>query len=228
MTAEGAPARPLRADAVRNRARILEAAAEVFAERGLDVTLDDIAHHAGLGVGTVYRRFADRESLVEALFDERVQAAKARMEAALEAPDAWAALVDVLQGHCEEFANDRGLRQVMLSSTHGLGSLARGRQEIPLIMKKLVERAKSAGTLRSDFEPSDALMMFVMVSSVIDFAGVIQPELWRRYFEFFVDGMRARPARPDDGAVLDVTEPALAHEQLMAAMDNFRPATLRH
>jgi AcrR family transcriptional regulator len=217
----------LRADAVRNRARILAAAAEVFAERGLDVTLDDVAHHAGLGVGTVYRRFADKDSLVEDLFGERMLAARAKMEAALEAPDAWAALVGVLHGHCEEFAADRGLRQVMLSSTHGLGSLARGRQEIPLVMKKLVERAKATGTLRSDFEPSDALMMFVMVSAVIDFAGEIQPDLWRRYFEFFVDGMRARPAGADDDCVLDVTSPALAHEQLMMAMSTFRPATKR-
>ena len=61
-------ARPLRADAERNRRRMLEAAAEVFATRGLAATLDDVAHHAGLGVGTVYRRFADKDALVEALF----------------------------------------------------------------------------------------------------------------------------------------------------------------
>src|SRR5829696_8551949 len=108
--------RPLRADAERNRARILAAATEVFAERGLDVTLDDIAAHAGLGVGTVYRRFADREALVEALFDERMQATIARLNAALQAPaeDAWEALVGVIRETCEAFARDRGLRQVML------------------------------------------------------------------------------------------------------------------
>jgi len=64
--------RPLRADAERNRQRILTAAAEVFAERGLDVSLDDIAKHAGLGVGTVYRRFPTEGKLVEALFEDHV------------------------------------------------------------------------------------------------------------------------------------------------------------
>src|SRR5690348_5121309 len=103
MTATGATERPLRVDAARNRARILAAAAEVFAERGLDVTLDDIAAHAGLGVGTVYRRFADREALVDALFNERMTAKLGRFQAALEAPaeEAADALIAVLRFTCE-------------------------------------------------------------------------------------------------------------------------------
>ncbi|HEX7609109.1 MAG TPA: helix-turn-helix domain-containing protein, partial [Solirubrobacteraceae bacterium] len=59
--------RPLRRDAERNRQRVLAAARELFAERGLDVTLDDIARGAGVGVGTVYRRFPDKEQLIDAL-----------------------------------------------------------------------------------------------------------------------------------------------------------------
>ena len=65
--------RKLRADAARNRQRVLAAAAEVFAERGLDVSLDEVAHAAGVGVGTLYRRFPNKEALVDALFEDKVE-----------------------------------------------------------------------------------------------------------------------------------------------------------
>jgi AcrR family transcriptional regulator len=84
---EDQPGRPLRRDAERNRQRILAAAAEIFTSRGRQATLDDVAHQAGVGVGTVYRRFPDKESLVEALFEQRTQSLVALAEQALEAPD---------------------------------------------------------------------------------------------------------------------------------------------
>src|SRR5215475_1323676 len=93
-----APApRPLRRDAERNRQLILRAASEVFTSRGLQASLDDVAQHAGVGVGTVYRRFPDKESLVEALFEERIQAIAALAEKALAEPDSWAAVVGFLE-----------------------------------------------------------------------------------------------------------------------------------
>ena len=82
-----APVRPLRRDAARNRQRVLKAASEVFTERGLDVSLDEVARHAGVGVGTVYRRFRTKEELVEALFVDRIEAVAALAEHAAEAPD---------------------------------------------------------------------------------------------------------------------------------------------
>jgi AcrR family transcriptional regulator len=87
------PCRPLRRDAERNRQKILSAAAEVIAERGLDATLDDVARQAGVGVGTVYRRFPGKEALAEALFDERLGTLAAIAEHALADPDPWAGLV---------------------------------------------------------------------------------------------------------------------------------------
>src|SRR6187549_3860563 len=184
--------RPLRADALRNRAKILQAAAEVFAERGLEVTLDDIAAHAGLGVGTVYRRFADREALVEALFDERMQAKMAMMEAALQVPaeQACEALIDVMREMGEDLARDRGLRQVMLSSAYGQSRIAHCRDEIRVIVEQLVVRAKATGELRPDFEATDVLVLFLMVGAVVDFATQVAPDLWRRYFEILIDGLR--------------------------------------
>src|ERR1700760_3898707 len=101
--------RPLRADAARNRERILAAATEVFAERGLHVTLDDIARHAGVGVGTVYRRFADKDALI----DERLAAFSQLAEEALAYESPWAGLERFLVSSLEQQAADRGLRELV-------------------------------------------------------------------------------------------------------------------
>src|SRR3954449_13048651 len=83
----------LRRDAERNRERILAAAADAFAEGGLAVTMDEIARRAGVGVGTIYRRFPDKELLIEALFEQRIDELVALAEAAREEPDPFAGLV---------------------------------------------------------------------------------------------------------------------------------------
>src|ERR1700730_5924231 len=94
---DGTGDRPLRRDAERNRQRILAAAAEVFTERGLDATLDDVARAAGVGVGTVYRRFPDKDSLVSELFRDRIDALVTVAEEACESADPWRGLVDFLE-----------------------------------------------------------------------------------------------------------------------------------
>src|SRR5687767_9677648 len=91
MTAPRADARPLRADAERNRQRIVAAAAALFAERGVDVSMDDIAAAAGVGIGTIYRRFPDREALIEALFEDKIARMAAMARGALEIEDPWEA-----------------------------------------------------------------------------------------------------------------------------------------
>ncbi|MDX6618207.1 MAG: hypothetical protein QOK36_593, partial [Gaiellales bacterium] len=120
MTTDASPTtaaeRPLRRDAARNRERILAAAGEVFATRGLEVTLDDIAHHAGVGVGTVYRRFPDKEGLIDALFEERIAAIAALAEEAAAHEDPWAGLVFFFERSLTEQAADRGLKQLLLAS----------------------------------------------------------------------------------------------------------------
>ncbi len=93
--------RPLRRDAERNRQRILKAASEVFNERGLEVSLDEIARYAGVGVGTVYRRFRTKEELVGALFKERIDSVAALAEEALQAPDPWSGLVSFMEQMAE-------------------------------------------------------------------------------------------------------------------------------
>src|SRR5689334_25016596 len=122
--------RPLRRDAERNRQRILDAAREVFAARGLEVTLDDIAQHAGVGVGTVYRRFPDKEQLIEAIFEARLQEIVALAADALADEDAWRGLSTFLHGMLERQAADRGLKELILGGPHGRSHVAEGRRQI--------------------------------------------------------------------------------------------------
>src|SRR3954454_1157098 len=95
----------LRADAERNRQRILDAAGELFARKGLSVGLDEIARHAGLGVGTAYRRFADKDELIEALFEDRLEQIPALAERSARQEDAWAALAAFIEGTVELQSN---------------------------------------------------------------------------------------------------------------------------
>ena len=213
------PERPLRADALRNRAKILQAAAEVFADRGLDVTLDDIAHHAGVGVGTVYRRFADRETLIETLFEARMKAELQRMRDALADPDPWHGLVTFVEGVCALIATDRGMRQVMLSSAYGQGEVAHCRDEFGVLGEQLVARVKATGVVRPDFEVTDVFVLFLLIGSVTDFAGEVSPQLWRRYFDIMIDGLRAQPGQSRAPELA----PTLDQQELTSAMRCWRP-----
>ena len=119
--------RPLRKDAERNRQRILAAAAEVFAARGLDVTLDDIAAHAGVGVGTVYRRFTDKDELFDAVFERHLDQVAALASDALEAPDAWEGLTTYLERSLRMQLEDRGFTEILYGRSGRRLDLARER-----------------------------------------------------------------------------------------------------
>ena len=212
-------ARPLRADAARNRARILEAASELFAARGLQVTLDDIARHAGLGTGTVYRRFPDRDALVEALFEARLDESAAVAAECLTDPDPWNGFVTMLRLTCASMARDRGLRQVMLSTAYGHTLVDTARARVVPLMQELIERAQAAGQLRPEFASGDVPLIFTMIGAVDDFAGHEPPDLWERYFALLVDGLRI-PAVP--GPPL---RPALDDEAVGHAMSRWRPGS---
>src|SRR5258708_21041614 len=108
--------RQQRRDAGPNRRRILDAAAELFTERGLGVTLNDVAHHADVGVGTVYRRFPDKELLIDALFEERVGEMLALAEKALANTDPWEGLAGFVTRGLMLQARANGLKHLLLGS----------------------------------------------------------------------------------------------------------------
>jgi AcrR family transcriptional regulator len=205
--------RRLRKDAERNRQRILAAAQELFAERGQAVTLNEIARHAGVGVGTVYRRFPDKDELVEELFEQRIDRIAEILDRALAHPDPWRGFVDFFEASVEEQAADRGLRQLMLGAAGAYDRIAKARERLQPLVSRLVERARDAGELRADFDVPDIGIVQIMLGSVVDLTYELEPELWRRYSAIVLQGLRARPEPP---ARLDV--PALPFEQFEAVM----------
>jgi AcrR family transcriptional regulator len=184
--------RPLRKDAERNRQRILVAAAELFGERGLQVTLDAVAERAGVGVGTVYRRFPDKEALIDALFEERIDAVRAIADEACAIPDAWDALVFFFDGALALHGDDRALKELIFSTAHGQERVAQARGRIAPVVTRLVQRAQASGQLRSDVGITDVPMIQLMLTAIIEYAGEVSPDLWRRYLALVLDGLRAQ------------------------------------
>ncbi len=211
MSIERSSKRPLRADAARNQARILDAAREVFGTKGLDVSLDDIAHHAGLGVATLYRRFPDRESLVVALFNREIRKTVELARTALGATDPWEGFTTLLRSIFRAIAEDKGLRQALLSSRYGLAAATSGRDELIGLLTLIVKRAQDDGSLRAGITAQDIPPMMLMVGIVADFAFNANRRLWERYCTLLIDGLAARSMSsvltPDS---LSKTELALA------------------
>jgi AcrR family transcriptional regulator len=207
--------RPLRRDAERNRQRILEAAREVFAKRGLDATMDDIADHAGVGVGTVYRRFPDKELLIDALFEERIGELAAIAEQALAEQDAWEGLVMFLEQGLAQQAADRGLKELVLGSHHGRERVAQARARMKPLVDQLVERAKAEGSLRDDVDSTDFALIHLTLGAIVDFTEKVVPETWRRFLDIVLDGLRAHPGAPA------LRGRALADDELDTAMGSW-------
>jgi AcrR family transcriptional regulator len=193
-TSPPASDRPLRRDAQRNRGRILQAAHEVFADRGLDASLDQIAAHAGVGVGTVYRRFPDKDALIDALFEERIGEVAAAGQRALSASDPWEGLVDFIQQANALLSRDRGLKQALLS--RGAHKTECAREKIIPIATELVARAQQAGSLRPDLDPLDLPLIDLMVSAIADMTREVSPELWQRALTIIIDGLATTRQTP--------------------------------
>ena len=211
-------ARPLRRDAERNRHRILEAAAEAFAERGLTITMDDIAERAGVGVGTVYRRFPDKELLIEALFEERVAELVAMAEEALDEDDPWEALLGFVERAQALQARDRGLKELLLSTAHGRERIAGVRERLSPIADQLIRRAQASGQLRPDVAVTDFPLIQIMLGAVVDVTRDIAPATWRRMLTILADGLRAGEQRTP------LPEPPLGPEQIDHTMRSWRPS----
>jgi AcrR family transcriptional regulator len=201
--------RRLRRDAERNRERILAAASEVFTERGLDATLDEVARAAGVGVGTVYRRFPDKEALVAALFRDRFDTIVTVAEQACDAADPWQGLVGYLEFAGATMASDVGLRQLMMFGTYDRDQVCYARDRMLPVITRLVERAQASGDLRADFSAPDVKMIAFMVACIAEYASPVAPDVWRRYLGMIIDGLR--PAR--DG-VTPLPVPPLTRGQL--------------
>jgi AcrR family transcriptional regulator len=212
------PVRPLRRDAERNRQRILQAASEVFTERGLEVSLDQVARHAGVGVGTVYRRFRTKEDLVEALFVDRIEEVAALAEKAAQDPDPWSGLASFMAEAADLLAGDLGLRQIMMFATYGGDKVWYARQRNAPLVTLLVERAQAAGQLRSDLRPTDIPFILFVLAEAAQFARRVSPEIWRRYLALILDGLR-----PEREGVSPLPVPAMLPDEFEMTMRQNAP-----
>jgi AcrR family transcriptional regulator len=201
--------KPLRKDAERNRQLILDAAHDLFTERGLGVTLNDIAHHAGVGVGTVYRRFPTKELLIDALFETRFGDMIELADRALANPDPWDGLVGFMERGLELQARDKGLKQLLLGTPEGCARVGGARERLLPLVAELVERARKAGVLRPDIQQEDLPVIQWMVGTVVDQGREVKPDLWRRYLSLLVRGMRADPAPAEPLPVEALTDEEL-------------------
>ena len=207
-TAHAPAAKPLRRDAERNRQLILQAARELFAERGIAVTLDDVAARAGVGVGTVYRRFPSRDAIVDELFVSRIDEIVENARRSLELEDPWASVVQLFEGYMVLQAGDRSFGPVILTDAHGRGALDEARVKLRPIVAQIVERAQQAGVLRTDFEATDVPMIILMVGTLQSAVRDVAPDAWRRQLAIILDGLRPsrEGVRPFDAAAVDAVQ----------------------
>jgi AcrR family transcriptional regulator len=207
------PAR-LRRDAERNRERILTAARRLFSETGLAVSHNDVARAAGVGVGTVYRRFPRKEDLLLALFEDQVERVVQLAEAAAAGDDPWQGLCVFLETTLEMQAGDRGLQEFLLGPQ--AASLAdRANEAITPVVGGLLARAKERGQVRTDVEVADIAVVPIMVGAVLDRARGLAPDHWRRVLALVMEGFR-----PATGQQLPA--PALEHDQLVAVLARWK------
>jgi AcrR family transcriptional regulator len=185
--------KPPRRDAVRNRLRIVEATRGLVAEAGFDVSHDDIAKAAEVGVGTVYRHFPDKNEIFEILFEEKLATVVELAEAAAAIEDPWDGLVAFLTGNLELQAADRSLRDLILGSGDARELGARLERSVGPAVGTLVARAKAAGALRPEVELGDFPLVQIMIGAILTESRHVDPQLWRRALALVLDGYRAGP-----------------------------------
>lgn len=181
---------PKRADARRNRERVIAAAEEVFAEQGIEAGVPEVAERAGVGKGTVYRNFETKDDLVAAVLTERVRTWRQRLTEESESGDAWSALTAFLSRAAVRRASDRSADLGMGPPSTDPG-LERERALLIRQIDGLMNKARDQGKLRKDATGADIRVLFGGMCRVLSEDGVKDPEVWRRYAGLVVDALRA-------------------------------------
>ncbi|HEY1276972.1 MAG TPA: helix-turn-helix domain-containing protein [Thermoleophilaceae bacterium] len=187
-------ARPLRADARRNRERVLDAARASFREYGRNAQMDDVARRAGVGVGTVYRHFPDKAALVEALVSERFREfAEDGRRALEEEDDVWEAFTGWLMRCGEWQESDRAFCEYLTNAVpHETKALVAEREGLQEVDRLFIEKGKRAGVIRDDARPDDIPLIMAGIAATARTGGIGN---WRRHLHIALDGLRSASDR---------------------------------
>jgi len=200
--------RSMRADARRNRARVLAAAEEVFSEEGAKAQVDEIARRAGVGVGTVCRHFPTKQALLDAVLEAMYASLLAQAEAALTEPDAGTAFDAFFHQLAEFQARHRALAESMASTMDLSESAQAMKHALRRALTQLTKNAQAVGAIRDDIGAADVTTLFSGIAHTTALAGDLQPVLRKRYVEIILDGLRPHgrdplPGKPISFAQLD-------------------------
>ena len=184
-------ARPLRADARRNRDRILSSARELFAQSGTQVQMEEIAEHAGVGLGTLYRRFPTKEALITAMVQERFESFVAIAQAAEDIEDPFEALGAVMRGHSRAAEEDAvfQLAMMQLDTFHWEG-IEQQKSVVSESVTRILDRAKAANVVRDDLTFDDYTMLMGSITATMHFR--YSTAGWERHLTLVLDGLRKR------------------------------------
>ena len=189
--------RTLRADARRNVEKLLDAAREVFCERGLGAPLDAVAARAGVSIGTLYNRFPTREALIDAALPELVACEMAAVsDRALAEPTPWRRFATYLEGLCASLTSDHAISDVIAGSQHTSAALNAVCEETFTLGARLIADAQADGSLRADVTLDDVFIACWLSARLSEHAGPDADAASRRHIAILVDGLRAEAATP--------------------------------
>ena len=194
----------LRRDAARNRVKILAAALAVFDEEGVDVGVEVIAQRAGVGMGTLYRRFPTKELLIDAVVDELLEKVHTTARSALENQTAADGFGEFLRAVGWLQSEHSGCLGRLWSSTD-----SEWRNRIEVLTRTLLTRAQDAGSVRADLVYEDVIVLFWSLRGVIEATSSISPDAWLRYFELLLSSL-APSVKPLEHPPLTAEEAHLA------------------
>ena len=181
----------LRADAQDNRERVLDAARQLFSEKGLAVSMREISRRAGVGPATLYRRFPTKSDLVGAAFEDELRACRTIVEDAAADRDPWRGLRSVIVGLSELNARNHGFVEAFTGRYPDAADFADHRRQLLRLLVALVRRAQMAGSLRDDFVMNDLMLMLVAGRSLAALSEASRPEASRRFAALAIDALRA-------------------------------------
>jgi AcrR family transcriptional regulator len=198
--------RAMRADARRNRARVLAAAEEVFSEEGGKAQVDEIARRAGVGVGTVCRHFPTKQALLDAVLEAMYASLLAEAEAALTEPDSGAAFDAFFHRLADFQARHRALAESMVTTSELSAAAQATKQSLRRALTQLTKNAQAVGAIRDDIAAADVTTLFSGVAQTTALAGDLQPVLRRRYAAIILDGLRPHDRGPLPGKPLSFAQ----------------------